>query len=128
VIIAAHALIYSEDEKATRAFLRDVLQWRYVVDTPSAPDWLIFKVGPSEMGVHPNSWGSGDQAVRLPLHSDVSLICDDLEATVTELKTRGAQFSGEVVDRGFGLAIMLKVPGAQDMLLYQPQHETAYDL
>jgi hypothetical protein len=128
VIIAAHALVYSDDEHATRAFFRDVLQWRYVVDAPSSPDWLIFKVGPSELGVHPNSWGSGEQAVRLPLHHELSLICDDLEATMTELKARGAEFNGEIVDRGFGLAAMLKVPGAQDMLLYQPQHQTAYDL
>jgi hypothetical protein len=128
VIIAAHLLIYSADPSATRAFLRDVLQFPNVVDAPSSPDWLIFKTGPSELGVHPNSWGAGDQAVQLPLHHEISVVCDDVETTVAELRSRGAEFNGEVVDRSFGLAIMLKVPGAQDMMLYQPQHMTAYDL
>jgi len=55
-------------------------------------------------------------------------MCDDVAATVTELRERGVQFTGDVNDFGFGLAIMMRVPGADDILLYQPSHPTAYDL
>ena len=37
-------------------------------------------------------------------------------------------FSSEVEDMGFGLGISLKLPGADDILLYQPKHPTALHL
>ena len=52
MITSIHTLIYSDDAQATRAFLRDVLGWKYVAEDWDN-DWLIFKSGPSEMGVHP---------------------------------------------------------------------------
>ena len=52
VITSIHTLIYSDDANATRAFLRDVLGWKYVAEDFDN-NWLIFKSGPSEMGVHP---------------------------------------------------------------------------
>ena len=52
MITSIHTLIYSDDANATRAFLRDVLGWKYVAEDFDN-DWLIFKSGPSEMGVHP---------------------------------------------------------------------------
>ena len=51
MITSIHNLIYSDDAQATRAFLRDVLGWEYVAEE-FGNDWLIFKSGPSEMGVH----------------------------------------------------------------------------
>lgn len=54
-------------------------------------------------------------------------MCDDLKATMTELRGRGAEFSSEPQDMGFGVGEMLRVPGADDILLYQPRHATAYD-
>ena len=50
MITSIHALIYSDDPPATRAFLRDVLGWPHVEHTQSAPGWLIFGTGPSELG------------------------------------------------------------------------------
>src|SRR5438552_8305536 len=52
MITSIHTLIYSDDAQATRAFLRDVLGWKYVAEDWDN-DWLIFKSWPSEMGVHP---------------------------------------------------------------------------
>jgi hypothetical protein len=37
-------------------------------------------------------------------------------------------FSGDIEDMGFGLAVNLKVPGADDILLYQPKHPEAHSL
>jgi catechol 2,3-dioxygenase-like lactoylglutathione lyase family enzyme len=52
MITSIHTLIYSDDAPATRAFLRDVLGWRYVEDAAGrGAGWLIFKTGRSELGV-----------------------------------------------------------------------------
>jgi hypothetical protein len=47
---------------------------------------------------------------------------------MAELEARGAEFSGGVEDMGFGIATTLKLPGAGDILLYQPKHPEAHSL
>jgi predicted enzyme related to lactoylglutathione lyase len=133
MITAVHNLVYSDDAAATRAFFRDVLQWPFVSDSASTHDeatgadaWLIFGTGPSEVGVHPtrgpegSSWGA-------PRHHAMSLMCDNLQATMHDLASRGASFTTEPADHGYGLVVMLAVPGADDIQLYEPRHTTAYD-
>jgi catechol 2,3-dioxygenase-like lactoylglutathione lyase family enzyme len=127
VIVAAHLLIYSDDAAATRAFFRDVLGWPYV-EQPDVPGWLIFKTGPSEIGVHPTSYTWEGEEHSHPRQHSISLMCDDVQATRADLETKGATFSDEIQDLGFGLGTMLDVPGADPILLYEPRHPTAYDL
>ena len=127
MITSLHTLIYSDDSEATRAFLRDVLEWSCVEHPESEPGWLIFKTGPSEMGVHPTSGTFEGEEYSYPKHHSISLMCDDVEATVAELEGKGAEFSGGIQDMGFGLATMLKLPGAGELLLYEPRHPTAFD-
>jgi predicted enzyme related to lactoylglutathione lyase len=103
MITAFHSLVYADDPEAARAFFRDVLRWPYV-DTGGG--WLIFKTGPSELGVHPTVEGEWSTEQK----HEISLMCDDIEKTVAELRDRGAQFSGEVADLDFGLAI--QTPGS----------------
>lgn len=55
-------------------------------------------------------------------------MCDDLDATMADLSGRGATFAGEPNEMGFRRGVSLQVPGADDMLLHQPHHATAYDL
>ena len=55
MITSIHTMIYSDDAPLTRAFLRDVLGWRFVELTGNSAGWMIFGSGPSEMGVHPTS-------------------------------------------------------------------------
>ena len=128
MITAVHTLIYSDDPIATRAFLRDVLRWPFVEDAPSGDGWLIFGTGPGEMGVHPTRAEHGGQAYESPRHHEISLMCDDIEATRAELAARGATFASDVMDRGFGITCMVDVPGADPIMLYQPRHTTAFDL
>ena len=128
MINALHALLYSEDPPATRAFFRDVLGWPFLEDTNSEPGWLIFRSGPSEIGVHPNSWTYEGESTTVPIHHEVSLMCDDLPATIKELSAKGAEFTGEPIDRGFGLCINLRVPAAGEILLYQPSYSPSYSL
>ena len=84
MIKAVHALIYSDDAEATRAFLRDVLQWPSVEEPFSTPPWPIFKTGPSELAVHPTSGGSGEAAYASPRHHSISLMCDDIASTSSQ--------------------------------------------
>ena len=128
MITALHALIYSDDPVATRAFMRDVLGWPHVEHADSEPGWLIFKTGPSELGVHPTRTEWQGQVHESPRHHEISLMCDDVTATRADLEAKGATFSSPIVDRGFGLTTMLDVPGADPILLYQPNHPTAYQL
>jgi catechol 2,3-dioxygenase-like lactoylglutathione lyase family enzyme len=120
MITAVHTLIYAEDPDAARAFFRDVLGFP-AVDTGGG--WLIFKTGPSELGVHPSSWNYEGQSGATDQRFDVSLMCDDLDETMAELTAKGAEFSGDVRDEGWGKTARLKVPGAAEMTLYQPRYD-----
>jgi catechol 2,3-dioxygenase-like lactoylglutathione lyase family enzyme len=128
MITSIHALIYSDDAPKTRAFLRDVLGWRFVEHAESEPGWLIFKSGPSEIGVHPTSGVHEGKEYSSPRHHSISLMCDDINATMSELSAKGAVFVGDVNDYGFGLCVMMELPGADPIMLYQPLHPTAFDL
>lgn len=101
VITSIHALIYSDDPVATRAFLRDVVGWPFVDDVGTEPGWLIFGTGPSEMGVHPTHSVWEGRTYDHPRHHEVSLMCDDIEATRADLEAKGATFSTPVTDEGF---------------------------
>jgi predicted enzyme related to lactoylglutathione lyase len=124
MITAVHTLLYADDPDAARAFFRDVLGWPGV---DAGGGWLIFKTGPSEMGVHPTSGENGGEAWTTPMHHQISLMCDDIEKTVAELTAKGAQFTGGVTNQGFGLGALLQIPGGGEMTLYQPRHKVAFD-
>lgn len=115
VITAVHTLIYAHDPEAARAFFRDVLEFPFA-DTGGG--WLIFQTGPSELGVHPGSWEGGSTEQRF----DISLMCDDLAATMAQLSAKGATFDGDVREEQWGSTIQLLVPGAGTMTLYQPKY------
>jgi catechol 2,3-dioxygenase-like lactoylglutathione lyase family enzyme len=125
VITAVHTLVYADDPEAARAFFRDVIGWPFV---DAHGGWLIFGTGPSELGVHPTSGERGGEALSVPAHHEITLMCDDIEQTVAELSARGAEFAGPVQQQGFGLMVAMKVPGAGDMLVYEPRHPVAHDL
>jgi predicted enzyme related to lactoylglutathione lyase len=117
VITGVHTLVHADDAEQARTFFRDVIGWPSV---DAHEGWLIFGTGPSELGVHPTDGGAP--------HHEISLVCDDIEATVAELTAKGAHFDGGIENRGFGRTIALEIPGAGRMLLYQPRHPTAFDL
>jgi predicted enzyme related to lactoylglutathione lyase len=127
VITAVHLLIYSDDAVATRAFLRDVLDWPFL-EEEDVPGWLIFKSGPSELGVHPTHQVYEGVTYDYPRHHSISLMCDDIEATKAVLEGKGAEFTGSVQEEDFGRTVMLKVPGADDIMLYEPRHPLSYSL
>ena len=124
MILACHTLIYSDDADATRAFFHDVLGFPSVDAGTGDFNWLIFQTGPSELGVHPTA----GEEYSSPRHHAISFIVDDLDSTMEELRAKGAAFSSGPDDHGYGLVAMVQVPGADDVQLYQPRHQTAYQL
>lgn len=125
MITAVHTLVYADDPEAARAFFRDVLGWPHV---EAGGGWLIFGTGPSELGVHPTHQEHEGEIWRTSPHHEISLMCDDIERTIAELEEKGAAFTRDVRDDGFGLTTSLAVPGAGEMMLYQPRHPAAHDL
>src|SRR5215468_10493833 len=78
MITAVHALVYADDPVAARDFFRKVLGWPHV---DARGGWLIFRSGPSELAAHPTSGSGMDGDWSTPQHHEISLMCDDIEAT-----------------------------------------------
>jgi catechol 2,3-dioxygenase-like lactoylglutathione lyase family enzyme len=116
VIIGAHTIIFSDDADATRAFLRDVLGFPFV---DAGGGWPIFKLPPGELASHPDEHGG---------RHELYLMCDDVHATVAELKAKGVQFTADISDQGWGLLTSMKLPGGGELGLYEPRHPKAIDL
>lgn len=128
MISAVHALIYSDDAPATRAFFRDVLQLPFVTDDANeGADWLIFNAGPCEIAMHPTSGEHGGERFTGPRHHQVSLMVEDIDAAAAALRERGATIATEPRNMGFGIGLEVEVPGTDAILIYQPTHATAYD-
>jgi predicted enzyme related to lactoylglutathione lyase len=118
VITGTHAIVYAEHAERTRAFLRDVLGLAHV---DAGEGWLIFRLPPAELGVHPTDPGTSGR-------HELYLMCDDITETVAELTDKGVEFLSPVTDQGFGLVATMRVPGGGEIGLYQPRHPVAYDL
>ncbi|WP_298746547.1 VOC family protein [uncultured Serinicoccus sp.] len=129
MINAVHTLIYSTDPVATRRFFKKVLRWPYVTEgsTDEPEEWLIFRTGPSEIGVHPTR-GPGGETWGPEGQHQIALMCDDLPSTMKELESRGAHFDGKPEEMGFGVGIDLPVAAAGKILLYEARHPVAFDL
>ena len=112
MITGAHVLLYTPEAEALRGVLRDVMGWKHV---DAGDGWLIFALPPAEIGVHP-----GDS----PRH-ELSLMCDDIHATVADLREKGIEIRGEPEAAGFGVQVTMVLPGGVEVMLYEPRHATA---
>jgi catechol 2,3-dioxygenase-like lactoylglutathione lyase family enzyme len=110
MITGAHAIVYSSDADADRAFFRDVLGFPSV---DAGGGWLIFALPPAELAAHPADAGG---------RHELYLMCDEIESTVAELQAKGVEFTAPVSDEGFGLLTSLKLPGGGELGLYEPRH------
>jgi catechol 2,3-dioxygenase-like lactoylglutathione lyase family enzyme len=112
MITGVHAVMFTKDAEGLREFVRDVLGFPSV---DAGGGWLIFALPPAELAAHP---AEGDG------RHELYLMCDDIVATVDELKRKGVEFTGPVTDEGFGLMTAMKVPGGGELSLYEPRHPT----
>jgi catechol 2,3-dioxygenase-like lactoylglutathione lyase family enzyme len=115
MINGAHVIIYSRDADADRAFFRDVLGYPHV---DAGHDWLIFKLPPAEVAVHPADSES----------HELFLMCDDLDRTIADLTARGVEFVNPVAKERWGVLTSIRLPGGGEVGLYEPLHERAHDL
>jgi hypothetical protein len=112
-IVGAHVLLYSSEAEALRGVLRDVMGWGHV---EAGGGWLIFALPPAEVAVHP---------ADAPSH-ELSLMCDDIGATMADLVSRGIEFRGDPEDHGWGIATTMVLPGGVEVMLYEPRHPVAH--
>jgi catechol 2,3-dioxygenase-like lactoylglutathione lyase family enzyme len=110
MITGVHAVIFTKDAEGLRAFFRDVLGFPSV---DAGGGWLIFGLPPAELAAHP-----ADEGGRHELY----LMCDDIEATVEELKGKGVEFSRPISDEGFGLMTAIRMPDGGELSIYEPRH------
>ncbi|MGH7562223.1 MAG: VOC family protein [Gemmatimonadales bacterium] len=109
-VIGAHVLLYTSEAEAVRGIFRDVFGWKHV---DAGGGWLIFALPPAELAVHPAEGPTFDSGVRHQL----TLMCDDIGATVRDLVKRGITVRGEPEDEGWGIHVTLKLPGGLEVML-----------
>ena len=109
MIIGAHAIIYSKDSDADRAFLRDVVGFPHV---DVGGGWLIFGLPPSEVAVHP----SDENEVH-----ELYLMTDDVEGFVADMEQRGLACD-PITSQGWGMLTSVTMPGGGKLGVYQPRH------
>jgi catechol 2,3-dioxygenase-like lactoylglutathione lyase family enzyme len=111
-----HVILYSRDAEADRAFLRDTLAFPGV---DAGGGWLIFKLPPSEVAVHPTD--------AEPKH-ELYLMCDDIEKVLSDCSAKGVAVVEAPSDQGWGILASIRLPSGTPLSIYEPRHPVAYDL
>jgi len=110
VITGLHAIVFSPEAEKVRAFFGDVLGLPAV---DAGPGWPIFAAPPAELAVHPTGEAS---------HHELYLMCDDIGATLAELRGRGVEVAREVSDQGWGRLAAIRLPDGAELNIYEPRH------
>ncbi len=109
MINGAHVVIYSKDPEADRAFFRDVLKFPSV---DAGHGWLIFAMPPLEAAFHDSETND---------RHELYLMCDDLESTLQELRSKGVRVAG-IIQQRWGKLASFALPGGGKISLYEPSH------
>lgn len=109
MIIGAHAIIYTKDAEADRAFLSDVIGLSSV---DVGGGWLIFALPPSEVALHPSE--------RNDVH-ELYLMCDDVDAFIAEMLAKKVRCS-TIKEERWGRLTEVALPGGGKVGVYQPLH------
>jgi hypothetical protein len=118
MIDGAHIVIYSKNSEADRAFFRDVLKFPSV---DAGHGWLIFALPPGEAAFHDQEHDSGNGKHEL------YLMCDDIAATLKDLKAKNVEVSG-VTEQRWGSLASLSLPGGGKIGIYEPKHASPLNL
>ena len=116
MINGSHVILFSADPEADRAFFAEVLGQPHV---DAGGGWLIFKLPPAELAVHPTDGPSGHE---------LYFMCDDLDATMRDLRARGVEFADDVSEERWGRLTHFRLPGGGEVGMYEPRHPLAIDL
>jgi predicted enzyme related to lactoylglutathione lyase len=110
MITGVHALFYTTDPEGARAFIRDKLRLPHY---DAHEGWLLFEAPAADIGCHPTD----------DVHHAVSFFCDDLQATVKELESRGVTFVQPIEEQDWGFVTAFELPGGGPVQLYQPKYQ-----
>ncbi len=121
VILGVHGMFFSSRPSLTRAFLRDKLK---LPSTDIGGGWLVFDVPVAQVSIHPKEQGPQ----HAPGMHDVSFLCDDLEGSVAELRSRGVKFDDAIEEHSYGFTIHFRMPGGIRAQLWEPKYETRVSL
>jgi catechol 2,3-dioxygenase-like lactoylglutathione lyase family enzyme len=113
MISGAYVMIFTQDEAADRAFLRDALELPCIGE---GEHWLTFKLPPAELGVHGHE--------RNDFHQ-IYFICDDLDATMAKLGAKGVTCTAPQ-SQSWGRATSVPLPGGGKIGLYEAHHARAH--
>ena len=108
-INGGHVIIYSKDAEADKEFFKNVLKFANV---DVGHGWLIFKLPPAEIAVHPSDEND--------LH-EFYLMTDNLDAEMKALKKSGVPCEPPS-QQGWGLLTRITLPGGGKLGLYEPRH------
>jgi predicted enzyme related to lactoylglutathione lyase len=110
MINGMHAIVFSPEAEKVRDFFADVIGLSCV---DAGGGWLIFALPPAELAVHPADGESRHQ---------LYLMCDDIHATLAELRAKGVEVARDVSDRGWGLLASIRLPDGAEFAVYEPRH------
>ena len=108
MISGAHVMIFTQNESADRAFLRDVLE---IPCIDSGGGWLIFKLPPAELGVH-----HGDNGFH-----QLYFICDDADEFVRAMAAKGVA-TDPISQEDWGRSTGVTLPGGGKLGIYEAHH------
>ena len=111
MITGVHAIVFSPDGEKVRAFFADVLG---LPSVDAGGGWPIFALPPAELAVHPAPDGEG--------RHELYLMCDDIHATLAELRDKGVEVARDVSDQGWGLLASVRLPDGGELAIYEPRH------
>jgi catechol 2,3-dioxygenase-like lactoylglutathione lyase family enzyme len=112
MINGAHVVINTKNPEADRAFFRDVLKFPAL---DAGHGWLIFALPQAEAAFHDSEKND---------RHELFLMCDDISATLKDLKAKGVQVSN-VTEQRWGSLAKLSLPGGGTIGIYQPKHPSA---
>jgi len=119
MIQGMHVTFYTRHADELRDFLRDKLELSAM---DAGGGWLIFHPPAGEIAPHPAGEEGDEDEAPAPGVAQISFYCDDLEATMRQLKDRGVEFTTGVQDQGWGLLATFRAAPDVEMDLYQPRY------
>ena len=108
-ITGVHAIVFTPAVAQVRAFFRDTLG---LPNVDAGDGWLVFALPPAELAVHPADVPS----------QEIYLMCDDIEATLTNLEHKGVEVRRPVREEAWGFVTEIVLVEGTDLAIYQPKH------
>jgi len=109
MIVGAHIMLQSKDEKADKAFLSEVLDLPFI---DAGGGFLIFGTT-GEIAIH--------ESDRNDVHQ-LFLMCEDMDDFLEEMAERGIAAT-QAVNRGWGTISEITLPGGGKLSVYEPHHK-----